>query len=169
MVNILVTGFPRVGKTTLIKELLKKTTKKYAGFYTEEIKNQNERRSGFRVVALSSSEEGILAHVNTKSNIRVGKYGVDLKDFERIAIPEMGKDAELIIIDEIGKMELFSKKFKEQLLNCIEKGNVIATITKKGGGIFVENIKNREDVELIELTKDNRNLMVDEILKKINT
>ncbi|MGC9781005.1 MAG: NTPase [Candidatus Heimdallarchaeota archaeon] len=168
MVNILVTGFPRIGKTTLIKELLKKTTKKYAGFYTEEIKNQNERRSGFKVVALSSNEEGILAHVNTKSNMRVGKYGVDLKDFESIIIPEMEKDSELLVIDEIGKMELFSKKFKDQLLKCLEKGNVIATITKKGGGMFVENIKNREDVELIMLTIENRNLMVDELLKKID-
>ena len=169
MTNILITGFPRVGKTTLIIELLKRTKKEYAGFYTEELRNSQKQRVGFKVIPLSDKEEGILAHVDVKSKMRVGKYGVNLEDFEKVAMKEMEKDSELMIIDEIGKMELFSKRFKEQLLVCLERGNVVATITKKGGGIFVENIKNRKDIELIELTIENRTLMVDELLKKIES
>ncbi|NHK30789.1 MAG: NTPase [Asgard group archaeon] len=167
MVNILITGYPRTGKTTLIIKFLEQTTKNCSGFYTEEIRNNQGIRVGFKVVAISSTEEGILAHVDERSNYRVGKYFVNITDFERIALPEMERESDLVIIDEIGKMELFSEPFKNQLLKCLEQGSVLATITMKGGGKFVWGIKNREDVELIEITTDNRNLIVKEIINRL--
>jgi nucleoside-triphosphatase len=167
MVNILITGYPRTGKTTLIMKFLDQTTKNCSGFYTEEIRNNQRIRVGFKVVAISSEEEGILAHVDERSSYRVGKYNVNIKDFEEIALPEMEKESEIVIIDEIGKMELFSEPFKNQLLKCLEQGNVLATITMKGGGKFVWGIKNREDVEVIEITTDNRNQIIKEIINKM--
>jgi nucleoside-triphosphatase THEP1 len=106
MVNILITGYPRTGKTTLIMKFLDQTTKNCSGFYTEEIRNNQRIRVGFKVVAISSEEEGILAHVDERSSYRVGKYNVNIKDFEEIALPEMEKESEIVIIDEIGKMQL---------------------------------------------------------------
>jgi nucleoside-triphosphatase len=168
MTNILITGYPRTGKTTLIMKFLEQTNKKCSGFYTEEIRNEQGIRVGFKVVAINSKEEGILAHVEERSNYRVGKYNVNIMDFERVALPEMEKESEIVIIDEIGKMELFSEPFKKQLLKCLEQGNVLATITMKGGGKFVLGIKNREDVEIIEITTNNRNQLTKEIINKLN-
>ncbi|NHJ47576.1 MAG: NTPase [Asgard group archaeon] len=160
MTNILITGYPRTGKTTLVMRFLKQTKKKCAGFYTEEIRNEQNIRIGFKVVGISTNQTGILAHVDVRSSYRVGKYNVNLSDFEKIALLEMKKESDIVIIDEIGKMELFSESFKNQLMKCLEQGNVFATITMKGGGKFVSNIKNRDDIELIELTKSNRNLII---------
>ena len=167
MQNIFITGYPRVGKTTLIKKILEEIEKKCAGFYTEEIRNEKGNRIGFKIITLEEKREGILAHEEGKRKERVGKYSVFVTEFEELIIDEMKKDAELIVIDEIGKMELLSKKFKEQLIVNLEKGNVIATITKKGGGKYVENLKKREDSKLYELTIENRDRMLDEILQEI--
>jgi len=163
----MITGYPRIGKTTAIMKFLEKTTKKCSGFYTEEIKNQYGRREGFKIVGISTGEVGTLAHINVKSYRKVGKYYVDFEGFEAVALPEMEKEAELVIIDEIGKMELFSSKFKFQLMHNLNLGNVLGTITKKGGGNYVDLLKKRADIELIELTKKNRDEVVKELLEKL--
>ncbi len=155
--NILITGYPKSGKTTLIKKLIENCSKTIAGFYTEEIMNTKGIRVGFRVMTLSTDEPGVLAHMNIKTGWKVGKYFVDVNEFERIILPELSVEAEIIIIDEIGKMELYSEKFKEKLLECLEKGNVVASITMKGGGNYVKEIKNREDSDLYYITEKNRN------------
>jgi nucleoside-triphosphatase THEP1 len=167
MAKILITGYPQSGKTTLVMKFLKQTTLDCVGFYTEEIRNKQGIREGFKVVGISTGQEGILAHVNVKSEYRVGKYGVNLVDFEKVALKEMEKEADLVIIDEIGKMELFSKLFKTQLLKCLERGNVLATITKKGGGEFVMQLKHRTDIEFLEITKNNRNLIIKTLVDRL--
>ncbi|MBD3190068.1 MAG: NTPase [Candidatus Heimdallarchaeota archaeon] len=167
MTNILLTGYPGIGKTTAIIKLVDQIEKKCAGFYTEEIRNARGKRVGFKVKTLSEDREAILAHVDIQSNYRVSKYGVAIKSFEEVALPEMSQsDADFIVIDEIGKMELFSKKFKNKLIECLNQGKVIATITKRGGGSFVQEIKERKDVELLEITKANRDTIVEKIVKK---
>lgn len=167
MMNIMLTGYPRVGKTTAIMKFLEKTKKECSGFYTEEIKNKNGRREGFKIVGISTGVEGTLAHINVESFRKVGKYFVDLEGFEAVALPEMDTEAELVVIDEIGKMELYSSKFKFQLLHNLNNQNVLATITKKGGGSYIDLMKKRADIELIELTKKNRDEVVKELLKRI--
>lgn len=166
--NILLTGYPRVGKTTTVKKIVKEIKYSTAGFYTEEIRNERNTRVGFKIITIHERKEGLLAHVDSTSNRKVGKYSVLVDEFEKIAIPEMEKEAEIIVIDEIGKMELFSNLFKKKLLECLNKGNVLATITMRGGGKFVERIKNRNDVELIELTVQNRDRFVSDIIEKLN-
>lgn len=169
MTNIMLTGYPRVGKTTAIMKFLEKTKKKCAGFYTEEIKSKNGRREGFKIVGISTGKEGTLAHINVESFRKVGKYFVDFEGFEAVALPEMEmeKKVDVVIIDEIGKMELFSSKFKFQLMHNLNLGNVLATITKKGGGNYVELLKKRVDIELIEITRQNRDEVVKELLERI--
>ncbi|NHJ38781.1 MAG: AAA family ATPase [Asgard group archaeon] len=163
MSNILITGYPRSGKTTLIMKFLEFTTKSCSGFYTEEIKNSNGFRIGFKIIGISSKQEEIRAHVNENGNYKVGKYIVNIDNFEKIALYEMEKKSDLIIVDEIGKMELFSECFKKQLLKCLDQGNVLATITMKGGGKFVWDIKNRKDVKILEITKNNRNQILKDL------
>jgi len=167
MNNIMITGYPRTGKTTLIMKVVEKTTKNVAGFYTEEIRNELGGREGFEVIGVRTGKKGMLAHVNAQSDKRVGKYYVTLKEFEEIALEEMKLKTDIMIIDEIGKMELFSRPFKEKLLKCLESKNVLATITMRGGGAFVEQIKKREDVELLEITVENREEMIQKIITKI--
>ena len=168
MTNILLTGFPGVGKTTAIKRIVEGIDYTCSGFLTEEIRDLYQHRIGFKIVTLDGKREGTLAHVNIRSDKIVGKYFVLIDEFETIAEEEMKKNNEIMVIDEIGKMELFSEKFKELLLKCLEKGNVLATITMRGGGEFVWKIKEREDVRLIQLTEMNRNKVIARLINEFN-
>ncbi len=150
-VNILLTGRPGIGKTTLIKRLIEATPLSKGGFYTEEVREKGQR-VGFSLTTLDG-KESVLAHVKIKSQCRVGRYGIDIDTFEAIGVESITKAIstnELIIIDEIGRMELFSRKFREVVLQALKTGRVVATI-KKGRGYFIDEIKSRKDARVIEV------------------
>ena len=166
--NILITGLPGVGKTTLIKKISEELKPLHpVGFYTTEIREEGMRK-GFELISLEGGK-GILSHINIKSPYRVGKYKVDIKSFEdfldpiQFFAPAIG----LIIIDEIGKMECYSDKFKKLLKEILDSEKwVIATIALKGSKLISE-VKGRKDIKLFEMTKSNRESLLSEILKEI--
>ena len=169
--NILITGPPAIGKTTLVKRLFDRLTDfQPAGFYTEEIRRKGQR-SGFLLKSPEGIEEGIegiLSHVDIQSPYRVSKYGVDVHGFEelldkiKLDSPKTG----LVIIDEIGKMECYSNKFV-QIMNSLLDSRlpVIATIALKGGG-FIADVRRRADIEWYELTRSNRNRALEDIVNR---
>jgi len=165
--NLLITGLPGVGKTTLIRKLSEELESLHpAGFYTAEIREEGKRK-GFDLISLHG-KRGLLSHTDIRSPYRVGRYRVDVKGFEDFldSIPFLDPSTHLIIIDEIGKMECFSEKFKTLLKKVFDSETlVIATIALKGSGLIAE-IKERQDVELLELTHHNREALLLEILKE---
>ncbi len=162
--NLLLTGRPGVGKTTLVRQVLEKLSDiPAAGFYTSEIRSGG-RRLGFRVVTLDG-QEAVLAHVETRSHYRVSRYGVDIVAFEEVALPSLtpGSHACLVVIDEIGKMECFSRAFREAVVRVLDADSpVLATVALQGDR-FIERLKSREDVELIEITPANRDHLAGEL------
>ena len=106
-----------------------------------------------------------MAHIDSDSAYRVGKYGVDVDAINTAVVMTMSEDrnTELFIIDEIGKMECFSDLFVKRMSSLLDSGKpVVATIALKGGG-FISEVKNRAGVKLWEATKKNRNDMPDKI------
>jgi nucleoside-triphosphatase len=168
--NILMTGSPGIGKTTLIKRISHGLQHlNPAGFYTEEIRVEGIRK-GFSLVSLDG-KRATLSHTDIASRNRVGKYGVDIPAFEDFLdhITFFNPDIGAIIIDEIGKMECISDKFNKLLKTVLEQERpVIAAISRKGGGI-IEEIKKRTDVELFVMTQNNRNSLLPEILKLVHS
>lgn len=165
MKNILISGPPGVGKTTLIKKILENLNLKVGGFYTEEIK-ENKNRIGFKIISLDN-QEGILAHISIKGMKRVGRYGVNIYDLENIGVKSLSRalrDEELIIIDEIGKMEIFSDKFKEKVLDCLNSEKFVLATIGIGGDKFIFQIKERNDVIIFKMNRDNRDELVDKVL-----
>jgi nucleoside-triphosphatase len=166
--NILITGLPGVGKTTLIRKILETLKNLHpAGFYTEEIREEGIRK-GFEMISLDG-RRGLLAHTGIRSLCRVGKYKVDVKGFENFldSIPFFNPNTHLIMIDEIGKMECLSGSFKTLLKELLDsEKRVIATIAIKGSGL-IEEIKKRHDIKLFELTKSNRDTFLSDILKEV--
>ncbi|KAJ7944052.1 Cancer-related nucleoside-triphosphatase [Quillaja saponaria] len=126
----LVTGPPGVGKSTLIMRVLESLKAsnpnlKAQGFYTREIRHGNER-VGFEVVTLDG-RIGPLASstISSPESLRwptVGRYKVDVASFELLALPELQirEDTDLSVIDEVGKMELFSSSFFPAVLKVLE-------------------------------------------------
>jgi len=137
------------------------------GFFTREIK-EGGRRVGFSINTLDG-REGILANKSIRSEYRVGKYGINIEDIDTIAVPSIiprGKD-EIVVIDEIGKMECFSDLFKETLIQVLDSPNcVIGSIALKGDS-FIQGIKNRDDVKVSNVTPQTRDSLVEKILDSI--
>jgi len=149
-------GPPGVGKTTVIQKTLKKLSLSATGFYTSE-ERQGGQRVGFSITTLDG-KKGILAHVKAKGRLKVGKYTVNLEDIERVAVPAMTprSASELIVIDEVGKMECFSEAFREALITALNARNpVLGTIAARGTE-FIESVKNRPDVSILEVSPSNR-------------
>lgn len=166
-VKILLTGLPGCGKTTAIMQILEKLKdKKIVGFYTQEIREGNTRK-GFSFNRLDGYT-GILAHTNIQSSYRVGKYRVNLEEFEKVVVPILNAeetDAEIFIIDEIGKMECFSAMFVEAVKKLFKtERSVLATVALKGSGL-ISDIKNHQGVKSYNLTEQNRDKTTVEILQ----
>lgn len=167
--RLLLIGRPGIGKTTVIRRTLMNLQGiRCAGFYTEEVREGGQRR-GFKICTLDG-DEGTLASVSKKKGPRVGRYTIHIEEFEELVLPVIDPEsnpADLYVIDEIGKMELFSERFRDSLMKLLAgPSNLLATIAKKGSG-FVDQIKERTDVELIEVTKDNRNHLPAAIVQQI--
>lgn len=166
--NILITGKPGIGKTTLIKKIVENTSLPKGGFYTEEIRTAG-KRTGF-ILKTFDGREATLASVNIKSPYRVGKYGVDIDNLEKVGVDSLKKVIKkdtLVVIDEIGKMELYSRSFRDIVLRAIERGNVLATV-KLGKVGFADRLKKRKDIKLIELNIENRDYLPDKIIEMLH-
>jgi nucleoside-triphosphatase len=167
--HILITGLPGVGKTTLIRELVKHLAEHNpAGFYTEEIRDAQGTREGFRLVTLCGRQL-VLSHIRHPGPYRVSRYGVDVHGFEQL-LAELDlrhTQSRLIMIDEIGKMECLSRKFEEEVTRLMDAPNVlVATVALKGEG-FIRQVKNRPDCRLVTVTRENRDSLVNDLLSEV--
>lgn len=168
MKNILLTGSPGVGKTSIIKEVIDTLKLNAGGFYTREIREGGTRK-GFEIITLNG-KKGILAHIDCRSPYRVSKYGVNIKDLEEIAAPAIEEglmNKEWIIIDEIGRMELYSPKFCSLVKKILDSEKmVLGTIAAYGRARhneFLDSIRRRKDTKIIEVTFRNREKIIKEI------
>lgn len=162
----LLTGEPGTGKTTLIRESIARLKVKAGGFYTEEIR-QGRARQGFKIITLDG-QETILAHVNIPTPYRVSKYGVDIENLEQVGVSALHraiKEEDLIIIDEIGKMELFSPKFKDTVLQAINSGKKVLGTIMLSPNPFADEIKRHPQVKVLTVTRTNRKEVLGEVIK----
>ncbi|XP_066536169.1 cancer-related nucleoside-triphosphatase [Hoplias malabaricus] len=179
--HVFLTGSPGVGKTTLVQKVCEAMVSvgvTVNGFYTEELRERG-RRVGFDVVTLNG-ERGALSRVGNEApagrrEYRVGQYIVDLPSFEKLVLSlfrDMGKgNRSLFIIDEIGKMELYSQAFIRAVRQALDNSTccILGTIPiPKGKPLaLVEEIRARNDVKVFMVTKENRDAVTDEIVSTL--
>jgi nucleoside-triphosphatase len=164
--NIFLTGAPSSGKTTVIKKVIARLRYPAAGFYTEEERVAG-RRVGF-VMKTLEGKSGYLAHQDIRSDFHIRRYGVSLENIETIAVPSIApRNRHVIILDEIGKMECFSEAFREAALHALDSRNVLIGTITLGGDDFIMGIKRRGDIEIHEVTEENRDLLPDMLLEGI--
>ena len=165
--NILVTGPPRSGKSTLIEKVVQSISRPATGFFTQELREKG-RRVGFSITTLQG-KTGVLAHQRIRSTFRVGKYGVNLEDLDQIAVPSMIPSVpdQIVVIDEIGKMECFSPLFRETLLKVLSSDNLVIGSVAIKGDRFIQSIKKRDDVSLVFITEKTRDAALQLFFEKL--
>jgi nucleoside-triphosphatase len=158
----LLTGRPGIGKTTAILRIvdfLRGRNVPVGGFVSQEIR-EGGVRAGFKLVDVRTGREGVLAHVNISSGPRVGKYRVNLEDLRVVAaqaILDAINNSRVIVCDEIGPMELYSREFREAVLRAVESGKVfIGTVHYRARDRLIDYVKGMDETVIVELTLSNR-------------
>jgi nucleoside-triphosphatase len=164
--NILFTGVPGCGKSTIIEKIVQRIDRPSTGFFTREIRSSG-RRAGFSITTLDG-RRGVLAHIDIRSRIRVGRYGVNLQDIDAVAVPSMvpASDTVWVVVDEIGKMECFSALFRQTLIRVLDSPNTVVGSIALKGDAFIEAVKKRPDTLLITVSQQNRELLVEEFFAR---
>jgi nucleoside-triphosphatase len=167
MLKIFFTGRPGCGKSTVVHQIvqvLKEKGLKVGGITTPEVREEG-RRVAFRVKDVLTQAQGILASVWTMHGPRVSKYRVDVESFEKVALPALEralKECEVIVIDEIGAMELFSLKFKQKVHEVLTSDKVVLATLHRNYVTAYQRYG-----EVIEVTSQNRNKLPQQVLQKI--
>jgi nucleoside-triphosphatase len=131
---------------------------------TREVR-EGQRRSGFQIKT-AAGEEGILAHVGYRGPPRVGRYGVDLEEFERIALPTLEgvPEGSVVVIDELGRMELASKRFRDAVSALFAQDMAVVATVHAHRHPFTDELKRRDDVAVERVTRGNRDALPARIL-----
>jgi nucleoside-triphosphatase len=164
----LLTGYPGSGKTTLIQRVLQDIPGRAFGFYTREIREQGVRK-GFEIVTLKG-ETGVLAHVDIRSRDRIGKYGLDLQALDSIGVAAMQdglSSGDLIVVDEIGPMEIMSESFRQVVMEVLESPLPLLGSIVRRPHPFADRIKQLPQVALITVNVQNRDELAENLRKML--
>jgi len=162
-----ITGMPSVGKThTLMKIIgsLEKSGYSVQGMITKPVIKKKEH-VGFYVIDWTTKEKEIFAHVDFENKEKVGEFGVDVAALDKIGIPAVEKaindnEVDIIIIDEIGKMEMLSERFCEVVIEALDSDKpILITLHKKSRTPLLQDVRRRDDIRILEVTPVNRNLL----------
>jgi len=165
--RIVITGRPGTGKTTLVKRLLAYLPRA-DGFITEEIRD-GKMRIGFKIIALNG-EEGLLARKGFPSSCRLGSYGVNINDLEKVGVKALKRalaQKVTVVIDEIGKMELFSRKFRETVRIVLESDQDTIAVVQMSPLPFLRDILAKPGLCVYEVTRENREQLFSSIREKL--
>jgi nucleoside-triphosphatase len=170
--NILLTGRPRVGKSTLVRRVVERLREmgvtRMGGFYTLEV-SQGGKRVGFDINTLDG-RVGRLAREGFESRHRLGRYGLDMEAFESVAVPaleEAIRQGGLVVIDEIGFMELKSRRFRKRVEEALSSRSPVLATVMRNRFDFPDAIKARGDVMMITVRVENRDRLVEEIVERL--
>jgi nucleoside-triphosphatase len=169
---LLLTGEPGIGKTTVLVrtvEDLKARGYSIGGMITREVRSFGSR-VGFEILDLSSNRKGWLAHINLRAGPQVGRYHVNLQDLDSVgaeAIERAVESFDIIAIDEIGPMELFSEKFRGAVGRAVESCKLVVSVVHwKARDRLIGEVKTREDAEVIVVTHQNRDRLHESMVEK---
>ena len=162
-----ITGMPGVGKTRALLKIigaLEKSGYIVEGMITKPI-TKKKTRVGFYVADWQTGEKEVFAHIDFETKEKVGDYGVDLDALEKIGVPAIEKaitddEVDVIVIDEIGKMEMLSEKFCEIVTEALDSDKpIMVTLHKKSRTPLLQDVRRRDDIRILEVTPVNRNLL----------
>ena len=168
--RLLLEGRPGIGKTTVARRLvnlLQEAGVPVGGFTTAELR-AGGRRAGFAVEAVSGAQK-VLAHVDLPGPPRVGRYGVDLRAFEQVALPALRSPATggVVVVDELGKMELASAAFREAVVELLGREVAVVATVQLARHRFTDALKRRPDMQVVRVTEATRDALPEQLMDRV--
>jgi nucleoside-triphosphatase len=168
--RLLLEGRPGIGKTTVARRLvtlLQEAGVPVGGFTTGELRTGG-RRQGFLVEAASGAQ-GLLARVDLPGPPRVGRYGVDLAAFERVALPALRTPAigGVVVVDELGKMELASAAFREAVAELFGRDVAVVATVHQARDRFTDALRRRPDIRVVRVTEETRDALPERLMERL--
>jgi nucleoside-triphosphatase len=168
--RLLLEGRPGIGKTTLSRRLvtlLQRAGVPVGGFTTAELRTGG-RREGFVVEAVSGAQE-VLAHVDLPGPPRVGRYGVDLAAFERVALPALRtpRTGGLVVVDELGKMELASAPFRGAVMELLDRDVAVVATVHQARHQFTDALRRRPGIRVVRVTEATRDALPEQLMDRL--
>jgi nucleoside-triphosphatase len=170
---ILLTGWPGVGKTTALRRIVEGLEGSTGGFYTREVRTGG-RRTGFELVTLEG-ERALLATTDPSAElgrpVSFGRYRVDLEAIDAVGVPALVlalQQGRVVVVDEIGPMEIRSARFREAILKILDgEAPVVGTIYGRPQP-FADRVKAHPRARVREITMDNRDALPGEVLAELH-
>lgn len=160
-INVLITGKPGCGKSTLVSRVVNKLqtfSTKIGGISTPDFRSARGQRRGFLIRDIATGNEQVMAAIDLPSDIQVGRYGVDAVAIRKIGVTAINRaitEADIVVIDEIGKMELAVPEFQRCVVSALNSTKpVLGTIGLYLKSAFVTSIKRRSDVKIVTLSRE---------------
>ncbi len=164
----LVSGPPGVGKSTAVSRVVLKLKSAgvIVGGCTTSEKRSGGARTGFEIRDLTSGRAGELASATSKVGPRVGRYRVNLDDIASVGaagLEAAASSSEVIIIDEVGPMELVSPEFRRAVRRCVDSGKpLLAVVHERLDDDVLNELRTRAD-STYTISIENRDEMTEEI------
>ncbi len=163
---LLLTGPPGAGKTTVIRAILERWPGAAGGFFTQEVRGEGGRQ-GFRLVTLDG-REAQLAGIDLPSRERVGRYRVDLRVLETLALEAIEtatRAGHLVVIDELGPMELLARQFRMAVIAALDSPAPVLGTIMRGRQPFADTVKARPGVTLVDVRRENQDYVIEQALR----
>lgn len=169
--NVLVTGPPRSGKTTVVENVVERLETwgyRAGGVYCPERRSDGDR-VGFEIVDVLTGDSKLMAHVDRSDGPTVGKYRVDVDAVDAVcasAFTAAFETADFVVVDEIAPMEVYSGEFVRGVERALDADlPLVAAIHYRSREGFIGRVKRRDDVDRFEVTVESR----DELPERIET
>ena len=168
--RLLLEGRPGIGKTTVARRLLtllQEAGLPVGGFTTAELR-AGGRREGFLVEAAFGAQAR-LAHVDLPGPPRVGRYGVDLAAFDRVALPALRipRTGGVVVVDELGKMELASAAFRDAVMQLLDRDVAVVATVHQARHRFTDALRRRPDIRLVRVTEATRDALPEQLIDRL--
>jgi nucleoside-triphosphatase len=167
--TLILSGTPGIGKTTIIKAVIKQLGDQAGGFYSEEILGPGGRK-GFKLITLDG-QWGVMAHADFKSKSNFGRFGVETHIIDRLgagAINAALADKPIVVIDAIDKITMFSSQFQSATVKAVGSSTIVLATAMSDNHPWLMALKAFPGVTVWEITKKNRSALVKQVLEWLN-